>query len=135
MQRMSRGIMVKKNDIDKEDVLFSPIDLLLFLRIPVLAGRPWLRLICSLHTHEAAQSPLLTKQVRFTSGLMVEYFWRHIWAHLFLNDENVVSARRGWFISPPFCYSLSSSTYQKVVQIKQNISSYGFMITVPPSLP
>ena len=37
-------------------------------------------------------------------------------AHLFLDDEDVVSARRKWFISSPFHLALTNSTCQKVAQ-------------------
>ena len=48
-------------------------------------------------------------------------FFEILRAHLFLDDEDAISAQQNWFISPPFRQiltpALTSSTYQKVAQM------------------
>ena len=68
---------------------------------------------------------------QFNRGMVLKI----LGAHLFFDDEDVVSARRKWLISPLFRRALTSSTHQKVDQMhdKTYISPYEFMIIVPRS--
>ena len=73
---------------------------------------------------------------RFNRGMVLGFFE----AHLFFEDEDVVSARRKWLISPSFCRAPASSTHQKVNQMHDKIypHKYGFMVIIlqsPSKLP
>ena len=96
------------------------------------ASEGWRATHTNTHTHTQLEKPYCTVKDRTTlislnprcraaayefyvlsALLIVEWFTGFSRAHLFLNNEVFVSARQKWFIPPPFCCALTSSTCQK----------------------
>ena len=67
---------------------------------------------------------------QFNRGMVLEFFE----AHLFLDDEDNVSARRKQLVFfLPFRHGLDNLTYQKLLKCLKNTSLYGFIINIFPS--